>query len=1072
MLRPWARRVRPDQLPVVDRAVALLVVANAAAGLASAAADALFLAHVGATYLGWALAGSSLLVIAVLAIVGAAADRVDRARVLGVVAGVGAIAVAAVAVLAIAAPDVAGAIAIVLAKQVQSAVDLVIWVVLAERFDARQSARLVPVWAAAAGVGSALGSLAAWPISYVAGAPAVLGASALVWVALAAIPIGGAGRIAPTGRGRVAWTEGARAVARSPLARRLAILVAVAGCFGSLAYYVLGATAAADIGGADDLVGFLGRFRGVVQVITLVVQLVIAPRLLARAGVATALVIAPVVALAAGLGLVGATTLLAAVILQGQARLLDTSIEAPAEKLAQNLFPVGMRGRIAGFLDGAAKRLGAVTGALIAGVLTNAPRAFAIVTVVTAAVWSIVAFALGRRLPSLAVAALTAAPERERELDAEDPLAAVSDAVIAALVAELGGDDAGRAAELLARLHARGRTDAIAPLARAVSVAHARQRVAIARALADAAETRVPDRRAASRAIEAAIGAAPDDDRVREALVRALGLAAPAGDADAHAALARIATAPGPLASAAEIARSRLGADPAAAHAAVDEAIEVALDDDDPEVRAAGTRDLRAELSRHLDSAPERAIDCAHRLLRLARKRRVDEHTRAQAMDALAAALGRLGAARSASHVLLKSELTALARELADRREPAELAPAPVAAAALRLLAALPDEPADDAARLYAAALGDLDEEVRDSAEAGLRALGPAAIGELVRVADFGRRVARDRAARLLGELPVTSVELDRMLDAELALLDATCVHLHVLAPEGGLLARRLEERAREIAHTVLLLVAARQRSRPVASAARVFRAAPDPGTRARALAVLDTALPRPMVARLLDAVDELPAAERARAAAARMDAAPDRDRAIQAEVGGGDRLARALVLHTLDAGARASHRATISSAAASAAAAASPLALLRRIADAEAEEDRDVPTRVETMLILGDVPLLAALTARQLADLAGKAAWKSARAGDTVANAGESLDALIVVADGELALGDDRVIARGQAVDELAWFAPAPLAAPLVAARATRYLRIERLDFDELVDDVPGLGASVLRVLGTRARR
>jgi hypothetical protein len=251
-----------------------------------------------------------------------------------------------------------------------------------------------------------------------------------------------------------------------------------------------------------------------------------------------------------------------------------------------------------------------------------------------------------------------------------------------------------------------------------------------------------------------------------------------------------------------------------------------------------------------------------------------------------------------------------------------------------------------------------------------------------------------------------------------------------------------------------------------------VFRAAPDPSTRARALVALETALPRAMVARLLDAVDDLPAADRSRAAAERLEAVPDRDRAVSAELAGGDRLARALVLHTLDADARASHRATISSAAASAAAAASPLALLRRIADADADGDRDVPTRVETMLILGDVPLLAQLTARQLADLAAVADWRSARADDVVAPAGEALDALIVVADGELSLGDGRAIARGHAVDELAWFAPAPLAAPLVATRATRYLRIERLDFDELVDDVPGLGAAVLRVLGTRARR
>jgi hypothetical protein len=32
--------------------------------------------------------------------------------------------------------------------------------------------------------------------------------------------------------------------------------------------------------------------------------------------------------------------------------------------------------------------------------------------------------------------------------------------------------------------------------------------------------------------------------------------------------------------------------------------------------------------------------------------------------------------------------------------------------------------------------------------------------------------------------------------------------------------------------------------------------------------------------------------------------------------------------------------------------------------------------------------------------------------------------------------------------------------------------IRLERLDFEELVDDVPGLASSVCRVLGERARK
>ena len=41
-----------------------------------------------------------------------------------------------------------------------------------------------------------------------------------------------------------------------------------------------------------------------------------------------------------------------------------------------------------------------------------------------------------------------------------------------------------------------------------------------------------------------------------------------------------------------------------------------------------------------------------------------------------------------------------------------------------------------------------------------------------------------------------------------------------------------------------------------------------------------------------------------------------------------------------------------------------------------------------------------------------------------------------------------------------------------MIASRAARLVRLERVDFEELVDDVPGLAAAVCRALGERARR
>ena len=129
------------------------------------------------------------------------------------------------------------------------------------------------------------------------------------------------------------------------------------------------------------------------------------------------------------------------------------------------------------------------------------------------------------------------------------------------------------------------------------------------------------------------------------------------------------------------------------------------------------------------------------------------------------------------------------------------------------------------------------------------------------------------------------------------------------------------------------------------------------------------------------------------------------------------------------------------------------------------------MPTRVESLIALGRVPLLAALTTRQLADVAERARWVTARPGTVLITAGDLIDALILVEDGELELGPRRMV-KGEVVDELACVAPLPVAHDLKAVRATRLIRLERVDFEELVDDVPGLAASICRALGERARR
>jgi len=109
------------------------------------------------------------------------------------------------------------------------------------------------------------------------------------------------------------------------------------------------------------------------------------------------------VALASGLGAVIAPILAVAIATQVSAKVLDGGIETPAEKLTQTLLPTIVRGRIGGFLDGTAKRAGAVLGGIVAALLVGTPTAFYVVTAVAAALWLLSATRIARELPALAV---------------------------------------------------------------------------------------------------------------------------------------------------------------------------------------------------------------------------------------------------------------------------------------------------------------------------------------------------------------------------------------------------------------------------------------------------------------------------------------------------------------------------------------------------------------------------------------------------------------------------------------------------------------------------------------------
>ena len=1053
--------LRADERALMSTAGVVFGLASGGAAMTAAAADALFLAEIGPAHLGQAVAASSALLAVVLAVVGGLSDRLDRRRVLASLSIVSAIAIAGLAALTFAAPAVAAAITLVGGKQLAAATDLAFWVVIAERIDARRSQRLLPLLAATGGIGATVGAGLVVVLAPTVGAQGVLiiAAMMLALAGLGAARLGATRRVAgpPARVGALiarSWRDGARAVRRHPLANHLAMLVAAAGVFSSLAYFALGVGAAARGGSTSELAALLGGVRGGGQLITLVIQLLVAPRLLARLGTGRALLVAPLVAVAAALGLVVAPILAVAIATQMSARVLDASIETPAEKLAQTLLPTIVRGRIAGFLDGTAKRAGAVAGGLVAAVLVGSPTAFYVVTACAALLWVLAASRIARELPALAI-------EHVAEMRGAPDDVAVDDRAIAVLVRELDGPRPERAAEVLARLHGRGRVDAVAPLAKA---AIERGSPAVWRSLIAVLDT--PAEVHGPALLEAAQAATT---RTRELAVRALGLAAGVGVEVFEQWRAEAADTA--VEVAAEAARLRVLAD---REGLLGELAEAARRGSSDEAARAALEELSIEISRALAAGDvDHALEAARHLTRAVRRGRGDPASRAGAFGVLVRLVEWARDRRSAELALLRADLLELVRESVEQATPE-------AAAALRLYGELLEGAGTvdpDDLRRITHALGEPDDDVRTAAEEALVGLGAAAAGELIATAAWGRRRARDRAAALLAELPVTPITIDRLVDAELDQLEQTAIAIAVLREPGDeLLVRRLDERLREIAHTVLLLVAARRRSRSIARAAIAWRHARGALERARTLAVIEAALPRALVGRLVEAVDDLTPADRAAGLARAEIEPPNRDAVLRGELAGRDRLARALVLHALGAAGRSAHRDTIAKAAHAEALAASATDLLRRLTaavdhDKLAEEPTDMPTRVETLIALGRVPLLAALTTRQLADVAERARWVTAREGAVLVTAGDPIDALIVVEDGELTLGA-RATGKGEVVDELACVAPIVTSADLRVTRAARLIRLERVDFEELVDDVPGLASAICRALGERARR
>ncbi len=1001
-------------------------------------ADALFLSRVGSRHLGTAFAVSSAASVALLWGLGTLADRRDRPQLLYRTSW---LALAAVLLLIAGLelmPRVTSAVFLVMGKQIGGALELLLWLVIANRFTAREARKLLPWVVVASGVGATLGALSVGPLA------TSLGVVAPLWSAagLLLVVAGSARlfmrapdrRIAQGGARREAaglWS-GMTVLRERPLAKWLAILVASAGVFAPMMYYLLSVTAAAEFGSEVELAGFLGRYRAIVQGGALIVQLALVPWLSKRLGVGFLLLLAPIGAAVVGI-LVGASdTLIVVALAQGATRILDVAFQTPSEQLIQNLLPEELRGRVAGIVGGVAKRSGSILGGLLASALIVWPLAFHGALLLAALAWLGIAFALWRRFATLAVAELSGAAR----VAPSDVAAGLSDPrALAQLRQTLGSADIRErdsALSLLAGMGDLGSVDVVLQLLLVIEGTHDAELAPLCVAVRRALGTGLP---VTPDAAQVAISLlSRESSEVVELAIVVLGCSGSGAEVLPSARSDDIGLA---------LARARLSAQPI-----LDVLVGAGHDEE-------VMHELRHEISRAMDGASSDALeDLAERLVRSVARCR-DAELQLLALDSVVVAMGKPG--HSALSVLLSSRL----RELAEQWRGSDDARLREAFLVAMSAGGEPEM------RTLVQALGDSDESVRARANLLVHQAGDAALEALVVASQSGRSRVRIAAVELLADLRPSQETLQGLLERELHEMTTSSRHRRALASmsSAALVRRRLQERVEEAAQAALLALEALGHRVGLDVVARRLARAVSVRSRARALEALDALLPRQLAGEMLGALE------------GSLESEIGSREAIEHELAGRDRLTRDLLVHALGKEGRAEYRDSIAGAAQAAQAAADPMALLRRLArDSQGPDARvavNVPNLMETIAALSELALFSDLQAGQLEELASVVQWRNLDDGETLMEQGESASSMFFVCQGSLSVVvQSKTVATlgiGEPVGELGLFSEDRRSATVVATSSSLLGMITREDMENLVEEVPGIALRLCRAMSRR---
>lgn len=364
-----ALSVRPGEGRLVGLVAAAFASIEIARGFGEIAADSLVIGRFGSGSLPWLFIGLGITSLVGALAFGAVLGRLRRGRLFVRVL----VALAAVVALEQVALVAGLPIVPLLWVTVYAAgavATMLVWTLAVSVLDTRQAKRLFSVCTSAAIVGSFVGTLGAGPAAALVGTEWVVAFEAIgLAVAagfvgrLASGADGGRLRLTPPRRPAVAeFRAGFDFVLHSPLMRLVAVAYVL---FSVLMFSVTSPffremAEAFPPGASAELTTALGLLSAAVTATSLVVSVVVAPRLYARFGVATAALILPIV-YAAGFGLwiVAFNPATAALVRYAQ-QVTQRGVSNAAWSAFYNVVPTARRAQVLAFNDGVPGQLGIV----------------------------------------------------------------------------------------------------------------------------------------------------------------------------------------------------------------------------------------------------------------------------------------------------------------------------------------------------------------------------------------------------------------------------------------------------------------------------------------------------------------------------------------------------------------------------------------------------------------------------------------------------------------------------------------------------------------------------------------